>query len=196
MTHYFSDNTDLPHKKIELNFDYEGIKFTFISDIGVFSKNEIDQGSKILLDSVKDKNFKGNVLDLGCGYGVISIILKKLFDIEATGVDVNPRAVSLSKENAIKNKVEINYFVSDGFSKVDSKFNEILVNPPIRAGKSVIYKMFNDAYDHLHENGNLWVVIRKQQGASSAIAEITSIFKNCQIIEKKKGCRLATSSLV
>ena len=83
--------------------------------------------------------------------------------------------------------MEINYFVSDGFSKVDSKFNEILVNPPIRAGKSVIYKMFNDAYDHLHENGNLWVVIRKQQGASSAIAEITSIFKNCQIIEKKKG---------
>lgn len=187
MTHYFSDNTDLPHNYRRIDFNFNNLNFIFNSDSGVFSKTEVDYGTYVLLNVVKDQDIKGKVLDLGCGYGVVSIVLSKLFDIKATGVDINPRAVNLSKENAKLNKVDINYFVSDGYSNVEDKFDEILVNPPIRAGKQVIYKMFNDSYDHLNTNGNLWVVIRKQQGANSAVNEIMSKFNNCQVIEKKKG---------
>lgn len=187
MTHYFSDNTDLPHNYRRIDFNFNNLNFIFNSDSGVFSKTEVDYGTYVLLNVVKDQDIKGKVLDLGCGYGVVSIVLSKLFDIKATGVDINPRAVNLSKENAKLNKVDVNYFVSDGYSNVEDKFDEILVNPPIRAGKQVIYKMFNDSYDHLNTNGNLWVVIRKQQGANSAVNEIMSKFNNCQVIEKKKG---------
>ena len=187
MTHYFSDNTDLPHNYRRIDFNFNNLNFIFNSDSGVFSKTEVDYGTYDLLNVVKDQDIKGKVLDLGCGYGVVSIVLSKLFDIKATGVDINPRAVNLSKENAKLNKVDVNYFVSDGYSNVEDKFDEILVNPPIRAGKQVIYKMFNDSYDHLNTNGNLWVVIRKQQGANSAVNEIMSKFNNCQVIEKKKG---------
>ncbi len=187
MTHYFSDNTDLPHNYRRIDFNFNNLNFIFNSDSGVFSKTEVDYGTYVLLNVVKDQDIKGKVLDLGCGYGVVSIVLSKLFDIKAIGVDINPRAVNLSKENAKLNKVDINYFVSDGYSNVEDKFDEILVNPPIRAGKQVIYKMFNDSYDHLNTNGNLWVVIRKQQGANSAVNEIMSKFNNCQVIEKKKG---------
>ena len=187
MTHYFSDNTDLPHNYRRIDFNFNNLNFIFNSDSGVFSKTEVDYGTYVLLNVVKDQDINGKVLDLGCGYGVVSIVLSKLFDIKATGVDINPRAVNLSKENAKLNKVDVNYFVSDGYSNVEDKFDEILVNPPIRAGKQVIYKMFNDSYDHLNTNGNLWVVIRKQQGANSAVNEIMSKFNNCQVIEKKKG---------
>lgn len=187
MTHYFSDNTDLPHNYRRIDFNFNNLNFIFNSDSGVFSKTEVDYGTYVLLNVVKDQDIKGKVLDLGCGYGVVSIVLSKLFDIKAIGVDINPRAVNLSKENAKLNKVDVNYFVSDGYSNVEDKFDEILVNPPIRAGKQVIYKMFNDSYDHLNTNGNLWVVIRKQQGANSAVNEIMSKFNNCQVIEKKKG---------
>ena len=187
MTHYFSDKTDLPHNYRRIDFNFNNLNFIFNSDSGVFSKTEVDYGTYVLLNVVKDQDLKGKVLDLGCGYGVVSIVLSKLFDIKATGVDINPRAVNLSKENAKLNKVDVNYFVSDGYSNVEDKFDEILVNPPIRAGKQVIYKMFNDSYDHLNTNGNLWVVIRKQQGANSAVNEIMSKFNNCQVIEKKKG---------
>ncbi|NLC97118.1 MAG: class I SAM-dependent methyltransferase [Erysipelotrichaceae bacterium] len=187
MTHYFSDNTDLPHNYKRIEFIYNNINFIFYSDIGVFSKSKVDEGTMVLLDVVNKEELKGKVLDLGCGYGVVSIVLKKSFDLSIDGVDINPRAIVLSKENSKRNKTSINYFVSDGFSNVVSMYDEILVNPPIRAGKKVIYKMFNDAYDHLNVNGNLWIVIRKQQGASSAINEISSKFSNCQVIEKKKG---------
>lgn len=187
MTHYFSDNTDLPHNYRRIDFNFNNLNFIFNSDSGVFSKTEVDYGTYVLLNVVKEQDIKGKVLDLGCGYGVVSIVLSKLFDIKAIGVDINPRAVNLSKENAKLNKVDVNYFVSDGYSNVEDKFDEILVNPPIRAGKQVIYKMFNDSYDHLNTNGNLWVVIRKQQGANSAVNEIMSKFNNCQVIEKKKG---------
>ena len=66
-------------------------------------------------------------------------------------------------------------------------FTDIVTNPPIRAGKAVIYKMFEEAYDHLEEDGALWVVIRKAQGALSAKAKIESVFGNCEIVHRDKG---------
>lgn len=185
MKHYFSDNTDLKHEYKEINYEFNDSSFKFLSDSGVFSRDKIDFGSELLLKSLKD--IKGDFLDLGCGYGVISIVSKKLFDINAYGVDVNPRAVLLSKNNAKLNNVEVEYFVSNGFSNINKSFDNILVNPPIRAGKEVIYKMFVDAYSHLKENGELWVVIRKQQGANSALNKLNEIFDNCKIINKDKG---------
>ncbi|MGB4614150.1 MAG: methyltransferase [Erysipelotrichaceae bacterium] len=187
MTHYFSDNKDLPHNYRTINFDFNGINFKFNTDSGVFSNTEVDFGTYVLLDFVKDQDIKGKVLDLGCGYGVISIVLSKFFDIETYGVDINSRAINLAKKNAKLNNVNVDYLISDCFSDIDYMFDEILVNPPIRAGKKVIYKMFNDSYNHLNTNGNLWVVIRKQQGASSAVNEIKSKFNNCDIVKKKKG---------
>lgn len=153
----------------------------------MFSNTEVDFGTYVLLDFIKDQDIKGKVLDLGCGYGVISIVLSKFFDIETYGADINSRAINLAKKNAKLNNVDVDYLISDCFSDIDYMFDEILVNPPIRAGKKIVYKMFNDSYDHLNTNGNLWVVIRKQQGASSAVNEIKSKFNNCDIVKKKKA---------
>lgn len=186
MSHYFTDNRDLSHDYKEINLQFENISFSFMSDSGVFSKNKIDEGSRLLIEAVYKNQIEGKCLDLGCGYGIISIVLKKLLNIDVYGVDINPRAVELAVKNAMKNKLDIKYYVSNGFDKINDRFNNIILNPPIRAGKEIIYKLFDDSYEHLIENGFLWIVIRKQHGAQSALKKLNEKFE-CEIINKEKG---------
>ena len=128
------------------------------------------------------------ILDVGCGYGTLGIILKKHYpDSYVEMVDVNPRALELAIHNAKQNEVEVNAHLSNIYENVEGTFSDVVTNPPIRAGKAVIYEIFEKAYDHLEVNGSLWVVIRKQQGAMSAVKKIKEIFGNCDIVAKEKG---------
>lgn len=188
MSHYYTDNTNLAQNRKEISFRFSGINFSFITDNGVFSKTEVDFGTWVLLDTLKNQELKGKILDLGCGYGVVGIVLKTFFNLcDLTSVDINPRAVELAKLNYPLNNVEGKCFVSNIYENVEGKFSHIVTNPPIRAGKVVIYQMFEEAYTHLEDNGCLWVVIRKAQGAKSAITKINDIFGNCETIRKEKG---------
>ena len=154
MTHYFSDNNDLISNRKEHKFSFYGNDFIFITDTGVFSKSGIDEGTIILLDAIMQENITGDVMDLGCGYGVISIILKRLLNnINMTAIDINGRAIELTQLNAEKNQVDITSFVNDGFTDINDHYDVIISNPPIRTGKKVIYKLFDEAYEHLNESG-------------------------------------------
>ncbi len=188
MSHYFTDNRNLEENRKEIPFRFLGVYYTFITDNGVFSKSEVDFGTWVLLKTICKENLGTRMLDLGCGYGVVGVVCKKQFpELDILSVDVNPRAVELAKLNAEKNQVEINVDESDCYSNVTGTFTSIVTNPPIRAGKQVIYKMFEEAYDFLDGNGVLWIVIRKQQGAPSAKKKIEEVFGNCEIVEKEKG---------
>lgn len=193
--HYFTDNHNLPENRKDHSFRFSGHLLTFTTDNGVFSKTEIDEGTKILLDAAVQEGIHGSVLDLGCGYGVVGIALKTVFpDISVTAVDVNPRAAELTEINCSRNGVEADVFVSDGFAAVTQSFDAVITNPPIRAGKKVIYQMFEDAFDHLHRNGVLFAVIRRKQGAESAFRKFEEIFGNCEVISRKKGYWVLKSS--
>lgn len=186
MSHYFIDDHDLNHEYREIKFEFNGFPFKFVSDNGVFSKDAVDYGSKILIETVLKYDLKKTVLDLGCGYGVISIVLNKFKDCKFIGVDINSRAINLANKNAELNKLDIEYRISNGFENVSEKFDTILLNPPIRTGKENIYKMFDDSFKHLESNGTLWIVIRKQHGAQSAMNELSKLFE-CSIVNKEKG---------
>lgn len=191
MDHYFTDNRHLAENRKEISFRFWCFNYSFITDNGVFSKDGVDFGTRVLLNTLKEHETElGNaVLDMGCGYGVVGITLKKAYpDKHFEMVDVNPRAVQLAKENAIKNQVEADIHESDVYAQVKGNtFTDIITNPPIRAGKSIVYQIFTEAYDHMCHEGTLWVVIRKQQGALSAVKKITEVFGNCDIIHKEKG---------
>ncbi len=190
MNHYFTDNRHLTENRKEISFRFWCFSCRFLTDNGVFSKDAIDYGSRVLLNAIYDsKQLDGRILDVGCGYGVIGIALKKAFpDTFVTMVDVNPRAVQLAQENAQLNDVQVEILESNIYEKVEGRrFDNIITNPPIRAGKKVIYKIFEDAYEYLEQNGCLWIVIRKQQGALSAKAKLEEIYHNCDIIKKEKG---------
>lgn len=190
MDHYFTDNRHLSENRKEISFRFWCFTLRFITNNGVFSKDAIDFGSRVLLDALYERKELGiKLLDVGCGYGPIGITLKTAFpECEMTMIDVNPRAVSLAQENALLNHVDAKILVSDVYEEISGNtYTDIITNPPIRAGKKVIYQIFAQAYEHLIDGGRLWVVIRKAQGALSAKDYITSVYGNCEIIKKEKG---------
>lgn len=188
--HYFSEN---PHSKSSpktWNCSLRGETFRFTSDAGVFSKNTIDFGTKLLIETYEFPAAAGNLLDLGCGYGPIGITLaKEAPERKVVMADINERAVALARKNAEQNGVyNTEIFQSDGFELLlDRTFASILINPPIRAGKKVIYQMFEDAGKTLCEKGELWIVIQKKQGAPSAKEKLESLFGDVQTAAKSKG---------
>lgn len=188
MSHYFTDNRQLPKNRKEFSFRFSSFNYSFTTDDGVFCKNEVDFGSWALLKALEKETLGERILDLGCGWGPIGIIVKSMNPKSTVLMaEVNPRAAELAMLNCKKNRADNEVRVSDCFEKVPETFTDILINPPIRAGKAVIYKMFEESFEHLENHGSLWVVIRKQQGADSARKKIASIFEKCDIIAKEKG---------
>ena len=148
----------------------------------------MDYESYVLLKAISKEELHGKVLDVGCGYGTLGIITKSLFpSCEVAMADINPRAVELAQLNCGLNQVECTVLVSDGYAEIKGQYHFIITNPPIRTGKKVIYKMFEDAYSHLTAGGSIYAVIRKQQGAESAKKKFAEIFGNCEVISKDRG---------
>ena len=188
MTHYFTDNRDLPHHYHTISFTCRGRSLSFVSDSGVFSKDEVDTGSEILIEAALDAGVNGEVLDMGCGYGTIGITVGVLVpSAKITMADINPRACELAEANAAKNETDCRVLVSDGFTGIEGRFDWILMNPPIRTGKKVIYPMFRDAFAHLKEGGTMLAVIRRKQGAESALKMWQVEFGSGEVISREKG---------
>ena len=174
--HYYSQSPQSESNPTYWEFTLRGKKFRFKTDSGVFSKKEVDFGSRLLIDSFSlAGESEGDILDVGCGYGPIGLSLAHAYpDRNVEMVDVNARAIQLAKDNAEANGIpNVKIYESNILSAVENKsFSAVLTNPPIRAGKQTVHQIFLDSYQHLLPNGELWVVIQKKQGAPSAMEKI------------------------
>ena len=188
LEHYFTNNEDLKSEIRTIPYSYQNHEFLFMSDNGVFSKNKLDFGSRLLIETFlkEEKRTNLEILDVGCGYGLIGITVSCILDSFVTMCDVNKRALHLATQNIEKNKIKGETILLDGYENITKKYDVIITNPPIRAGKDVVRKILMDAKNYLKENGSLWFVIRKDQGAKSMKAELSNIAE-CEIIEKSKG---------
>ena len=187
MSQYFDNDKSIKSDKRLIEFDFDNRMFNVYSDNGVFSKDRFDYGTRVLLENIDINGLNENVLDLGCGIGVVGIILgtiNKNIDIDM--VDINERAVSLAKENVDFNRVNCNVFVSDVYSEVNKKYNYIFTNPPIRAGKEVVRKFLFGAINYLSDSGVLYFVMRKDHGVKSMIRELEEIYL-VEVIDRSKG---------
>ena len=189
MEHYFTSDPTVKSEERIIEYEIKGKTLSFISDNGVFSKNHVDSATELLVKTIYDE-VTGKILDVGCGYGVIGITLatnKKV--TEVTMIDINHRALELAKRNAIRNKVEEKTKVieSNGFEQIKEKYDVVVTNPPIRAGKSVIYQIYADAKEHLLDGGALYIVINKKHGAPSTIKYLEKLFGNVEVLDKKAG---------
>ncbi|WP_239256314.1 class I SAM-dependent methyltransferase [Listeria ilorinensis] len=190
MDHYYTNNQDAKHDRKRFSFTLKGTELTFISDAGVFSKNTIDFGSRLLVEKFSMDREAVRFLDVGCGYGPIGLALAKAFpDVSVDMVDINLRAVDLAKENAALNEIRnVEIFESSTYEKVErGDYDAILSNPPIRAGKAVVHQILSGAYAHLAARGELWIVIQKKQGGPSAAAKMEEVFGNVETVAKDKG---------
>ena len=183
MSHYFT-NDYVESKENKTKCIIKNTELTLITDNGVFSKKGLDFGTRSLLETID--NIKGQVLDFGCGYGPIGIYLKKTYDVEVDAVDINERAMNLAKKNAELNKTNINIFKSNIYENVNKKYDYIVTNPPIRVGKKILYQILFEAKEHLNVNGELWLVIHKDQGAKSLVKALEEKYK-VEIKNKNKG---------
>ena len=187
MGHYFT-NENLPSDIRETTSVVLGQKFTFLTDNGVFSKDGLDFGSRLLLEVVPLEEVGGKILDMGCGYGVLGIVLAKVLLAKVDMVDVNLRALHLSRRNAKMNGVSsfVSVFESNCYSNIHDSYSTIITNPPIRAGKKIVYDIVMNAQNYLEDGGNLFLVVRKEQGAKSLIVDLEKVY-TVKVLKKKKG---------
>ncbi len=190
MQHYFIEKS---HKASDY-FEFEDIvadmKLKFRSCDSIFSKDEIDEGTRTLLNTVFDKlELSGNGLDLGCGYGVIGISIVKKLGLNCDMIDVNGTAVDLALHNLLLNGVRsgANVFKSNGFENVTNNYDFIVTNPPIKTGKKLLFELMDGCYQHLNVGGTLTLVIRKDHGEESLKKKLTELFGNCEILKRNKG---------
>ena len=185
--HYYTSSPESAHRYAPCQYTYRGHELHFTTDAGVFSRGEVDFGTDVLLRSLPESLY-GRVLDLGCGWGPVGVSIGKTWPGCAIVMsDVNERALSLAAKNARENGVTAQTVISSGLDNVPGEFDFIITNPPIRAGKQVIYAMFAQSAHQLKEKGEMYLVIRKQQGAESAIKYLKTIFDEVDTIEKSGG---------
>ncbi len=188
--HYYSKNQDdLESNPSQYTFNYKNNTFVFHTDSGVFSKDYIDYGSFVMLNNFEPNNIDLPILDMGAGYGPIGIVTSKLYDREVVMCEINERAYNLALKNITQNNAsKATIYHSDLYEAISSmKFSSVITNPPIRAGKAVVYAIYYGAYEHLATGGELWVVIQKKQGAPSSKEHLTELFGNCEVVKKDRG---------
>ncbi|MCL2224301.1 MAG: methyltransferase [Defluviitaleaceae bacterium] len=184
--HYFIENPDVLTREREISIEIFGTHLRFFTNNGLFSCDKIDDASLTLVQNMPQ--ISGTVLDLGCGYGFIGIALACKNKIILTQSDINSLALGYAEKNSRLNNVPATQIHSDSFEKISTTFDTITLNPPIHAGKSTMYRMYEESANFLNENGSLFVVIQKKHGAESTIKKLNQIFTTCITLHKKRGC--------
>ena len=202
MGHYYDKTPEVESNTSQFSYTHHQTTLLLTTDAGVFSKGKIDFGSDLLVQTFLKAHPPGpkkKVVDVGCGYGPIGLMIAKVAPHDAvTLLDVNQRALALAEKNRIDNQIDnATIMESDGLSNVaDQSMNYVVTNPPIRAGKQVVHRILEDAHTKLSNNGMLYVVIQKKQGMPSAKAKMEVIFGNVEVAAKSKGYYILRSTRV
>lgn len=194
MAHYYDENPS--GEVVEENFTttLRGRMFTFVAASGLFSKHHVDNATKLLIEKCDLENSK-KILDLGCGWGPVSVVLASIFkDKEFVATDINIRAVSYTRKNTRKYGLDYRVFKSNIFSAMeDEKFDTVLTNPPYAAGRETCFKFITQSFDHLEDGGSLQLVARHQKGGKMLEKKMNETFGNVQAIAKGSGFRIYKS---
>jgi len=190
--HYFSPSPPSADRARIVVYRGGARDFTFRTAAGVFSRLGVDAGSRLLLAAV-DLAGAERILDLGCGYGVLGIVAAaRAPQARVILVDINPRAVALAAENIARNEARnAEARCGDGCAPVTGeRFDVILYNPPIRAGRQVVMRLLREARECLAQGGRLYLVARTNQGARTLGRLAGEIFPRVTEIERGSGFRV------
>lgn len=189
MRQYFTNDNTIESKERLIEYTFLNEKIKLFSDNGVFSKNRVDFGTNVLLNSLEDLSNVQSLLDVGCGIGTIGICIKKKYNnIHVEMIDVNERAINLAKKNIqINHLKDIEAKISNLYENVTEQYDMIISNPPIRAGKQIVHGIVINGLKHLNHNGCMYIVIQKKQGAESMKKKMEEVFENVQVVNKVNG---------
>jgi 16S rRNA (guanine1207-N2)-methyltransferase len=191
---YFTKNPTSESNVAVATWELDGREIEFLTDNGVFSRGHVDYGSRVLAESLP--KLSGRVLDIGCGYGFLGIAVKLINpDAAVVMCDVNLRALALARENAKRLGADVEVIESDGYSAVEGRYDTVVTNPPVRAGKGVYYPWFDGAPEKLNPGGTLYVVLQKKQGAPSAQRHLETLFPKVEVVAKSSGYYVISAQL-
>tara|TARA_Y100000310_G_scaffold223408_1_gene225249 strand:- start:2174 stop:2755 length:582 start_codon:yes stop_codon:yes gene_type:complete len=192
MTHYFDFKQDSDVKVREVDLNIRGIDFPFLLVSGTFSSRKVDKGTLVLCENMLvDETW--DVLDLGCGVGVVGVVAGK-FCSKIYLSDPNLRAVTFAKENLKRNGVKGKVKVGSGFV-FNKKFDSILLNPPQTAGKKICFELISEAKNNLKNSGVLQVVARRNKGGEAISLKMKEVFGNVGVRVRKSGYWVYVSRL-
>lgn len=171
------------------------VAFTMLTDRGVFSHGHVDSGTSLLLRAAPAPPSTGDLLDLGCGSGAITLALAKRSP-EATvwAVDTNARARDLTRENASRNSLDNIRVAAPDDVPGDVRFAAIWSNPPIRIGKVALHALLRRWLGRLTTDGEAILVVHKHLGADSLQAWLRDEGIPTARLASKAGFRLLRAS--
>lgn len=172
MSQYFEPEPSAASDRREVRLALPDLTIDLVTDAGVFSKDDIDPGSKLLLLEAPPPPATGALLDLGCGYGTLALPMALRAGPDATvwAVDVNRRALSLCEENARRNGIDnVRCSLPDDVPD-DVRFTTIWSNPPIRIGKPALHDLLRGWLPRLADGGEAVLVVHKHLGSDSLAA--------------------------
>ncbi|AEJ44935.1 class I SAM-dependent methyltransferase [Alicyclobacillus acidocaldarius] len=188
MEHYFQGDPSAPSEERVVRVQARGITVELVTDRGVFSKAGLDEGTRRLIEAV-DLTGAASALDLGCGYGPVTAILARAYPgVKWWMIDVNRRAVELARRNTADVVPPPVVLHHDGIPReIELRFDHVLLNPPIRAGKATVFRLYEEARRALKPGGKLWVVIQRKHGAPSTEVKLRELFARVDIAHRKAG---------
>lgn len=190
--HYYTARPQSAHRPRRWKTTLRGKELVFITDAGVFSAEGVDRGTRLLIETVELPQ-EGDVLDLGCGYGVLGIACAVSEPgLRVVMVDINQRALELARQNArLNGAANTEILESDGYQALKGRrFDLILTNPPFRQGKELVSAWLKDGRNYLKPGGRLVMVVRTQQGAHSWRRRLEEWYGHCEELEKGGGYRV------
>ncbi|CAM3895782.1 class I SAM-dependent methyltransferase [Alkalicoccus chagannorensis] len=188
--HYYSSRPEKRSSRRELRVSAAGVEQTYQVDHGVFSKGGLDEGSRLLIESFEAPEVEGAFLDAGCGWGPIGISIAQQYPERTVHmIDVNERSVMLASENTILNHCPNTEVRQQDLleGEAPASYAAVMTNPPIRAGKQVVFRLYEQAWDVLKPGGTLTVVIQKKQGAPSTKKKLEELGFSVTVPAKEKG---------
>ena len=191
--HYFSEDPIVERRQRTIRFEVAGREIEALSVSGTFSTNKLDPGTKVLLGLHENFPASGDVLDIGCGWGPITLSIALLSPgTQVFAVDVNERAVEQTRENATRlGLANLTAYQPEELAK-DQRFDAMWSNPPIRIGKTALHELMRNYLPRLKPGGSAFLVVQKQLGAESFQTWLATEFSHFQVakVENSKGYRV------
>ncbi len=204
--HYFNQPSQDTQQYFPIKWKLAGYMFHLQSAKGIFSAKTLDHATGLLLKhfgkhgaiwQFSRSNETTHILDLGCGYGVVSAWIishyaatKQSKKIILDAVDSAPLAIDLTNTNintllntAVR-EITFHAIQSDVLTNkyFDNKeYDCILTNPPFSAGKKIVFEFIRQSFEHLRPGGQVWLVAPTNKGANSHITYTEEIFGTEQV---------------
>jgi 16S rRNA (guanine1207-N2)-methyltransferase len=165
---YFAEHPAAPSRPGSVHVVTPDLHLELETDSGVFSPARLDAGTRLLLETAPRPAAEGDLLDLGCGYGPLALVLAtRAPGARVWAVDVNTRALDLCARNAEHAGLPNVRCVAPGDPALPGAFDLIWSNPPIRIGKAALHELLSAWLGRLAPAGTAYLVVQRNLGSDS-----------------------------